>query len=113
MNVSYIVYIKYGYVLNCNFSGTNSLAKISCRLNDAFLSPYVSMSATELRKLASEDRARANQIVNECCISTINDLKALASCHFKLIHTTDDFFDKIKVTDVGGAIPILELIERH
>jgi hypothetical protein len=78
-----------------------------------FLNPYVSMSATELRKLASEDRTKANQIVNECCISTINDLKSLASCHFKLIYTTEEFFDKIKVTDVGGVIPILELTERH
>jgi hypothetical protein len=104
--------MKYGYVLNCTFGGTNTTAKVSCRLNNEFLSPYVSMSATELRKLASEDRAKANQIVNECCISTINDLKSLASCHFKLIYSAEEFFDKIKVTDVGGTTPILELTER-
>lgn len=71
------------------------------------------MSATDLRKLAIDDRAKANHIVNQCCASTINDLKSLAKCHFKLIHNAQEFFDTIKATDVGGTVTILELTERY
>ena len=46
-----------------------------------------------MRKLASEDKAKANKIANECGANIISDLRNLSSCELKLIYGKDEFFD--------------------
>ncbi len=47
-----------------------------------------------MRKLASEDKAKANRIANDCGANIIADLRQLVQCELKLIYEKDEFFSE-------------------
>jgi hypothetical protein len=72
-----------------------------------------------MRKLAQEDKVKANKTANECGKQIISDLRTLAQCELKLLHCTDDFFSDLdsgpfkgKTRSIDGDIPILFLVRR-
>ncbi len=74
----------------------------------------------EMRKLASEDKGKANKIANECGSNIITDLQILVQCELKLIYGTEDFFNdndkkapfSLKTRNIDGEIPILYITSR-
>lgn len=74
-----------------------------------------------MRKLASEDKVKANKIANEGGLNIISDLRTLVQCELKLIYSRDDFFNKDdrkapfhqKKHSIDSEIPILHMISRQ
>ena len=72
-----------------------------------------------MRKLAVGDKAKANQIANECGAHLISDLRCLTQCQLKLLHPKDEFFSDLetgvfkgKPRSINSDIPILYLCNR-
>ena len=105
---------SYQYVMSCRFVGTSIAdGSITCRVSTALLEPFMDITATDLRKLAKEDKAKGNAIVTECGKQIISEYCTLASCKMKLFLSAEEFFQKEKVpSEVDGNTPILLLCSR-
>ena len=72
-----------------------------------------------MRKLATEDKLKANRIANECGANIISDLRNLSSCELKLIYGTNEVFEEKekapfqqKQRCIDGEVPIVIMISR-
>eukprot|EP00559_Dactyliosolen_fragilissimus_P002570 CAMPEP_0184867188 /NCGR_PEP_ID=MMETSP0580-20130426/25337_1 /TAXON_ID=1118495 /ORGANISM="Dactyliosolen fragilissimus" /LENGTH=710 /DNA_ID=CAMNT_0027367289 /DNA_START=94 /DNA_END=2223 /DNA_ORIENTATION=- len=83
---------KYGYIMNVLITGTDeNEGKITCKLMNDIIEPFIGISSGQMRKLAREDKARANKFVSDGGHRALCELQTLASCHLRLLHSKDEF----------------------
>ncbi len=98
----------------CQMTGRNEAdGKITCKLTNDVILPFFNITPSEMRNITKEDKKRGNKIANECGVGALKELKKLATCRLRLIHSCKDFFQnaKRKNLDEDGD-PILELYAR-
>jgi len=107
---------KYGYMMVCQMTGPNETdGSITCKLTNDVLCPFLSITASELRKLSQDDKEKANKIANDGGSQIISDLRSLVSCQLKLLHSKEEFFSNDVTSskdDVDGDKPVLHLFKR-
>ncbi len=71
-----------------------------------------------MSRASSDERERANQIVNRCSLDFIHDYKSLASVHMKLLLTAAEFYEKIQTQNASNWMsdtrnPFLVVVKRE
>jgi len=105
--------------MNVLITGTDeNEGKITCKLMNDIIEPFIGISSGQMRKLAREDKARANKFVSDGGHRALCELQTLASCHLRLLHSKDEFLSLFnsKTSSNGfkidGDIPCVSLFAR-